>query len=64
MALQIRLAITERLSLIATKDGFSWLDANVLPRERRDGTPLAAGTSTPSTSIAISISSPPAASAG
>ncbi|MFN9971696.1 MAG: hypothetical protein ACK58T_17585, partial [Phycisphaerae bacterium] len=33
VAVQARLAITERLSLIATKDGFSWLDANVLPRE-------------------------------
>ncbi len=33
VAVQARLALTERLSLIATKDGFSWLDANALPRE-------------------------------
>jgi hypothetical protein len=32
-ALQIRLAITERLGFIATKDGYSWLRANGLPEE-------------------------------
>jgi hypothetical protein len=41
-AVQARLALTERLSFIATKDGYSWLDANVLPKE--DGwNALAAG---------------------
>jgi hypothetical protein len=31
-AVQARLALTERLSFIATKDGYSWLDAGALPR--------------------------------
>ncbi|MBS0192589.1 MAG: hypothetical protein U0573_08105 [Phycisphaerales bacterium] len=30
-ALQARLAVTERLGLIATKDGYSWLDAGAVP---------------------------------
>jgi hypothetical protein len=30
-ALQIRLAITERISFIAVKDGYSWLDADAVP---------------------------------
>lgn len=33
LAVQIRLAITERLGFIATKDGYSWLDADALPKE-------------------------------
>jgi hypothetical protein len=32
-ALQARLALTERLSFIATKDGYSWLDAGAFPEE-------------------------------
>ncbi len=32
-AVQARLAITERLAFIATKDGYSWLDADNLPEE-------------------------------
>jgi hypothetical protein len=32
-ALQVRVAITERLGFIATKDGYSWLDAGALPKE-------------------------------
>lgn len=32
-AVQARLAITERLGFIATKDGYSWLDAGALPEE-------------------------------
>jgi hypothetical protein len=32
-ALQARLALTERLSFIATKDGYSWLNADALPDE-------------------------------
>lgn len=31
VAAQIRLALTERLGFIATKDGYSWLDADALP---------------------------------
>ncbi len=30
-ALQVRIALTERLGFIATKDGYSWLDAGALP---------------------------------
>lgn len=30
-AAQVRVALTERLGLIATKDGYSWLDADALP---------------------------------
>ncbi|MFO0830984.1 MAG: hypothetical protein U0637_03965 [Phycisphaerales bacterium] len=33
VAVQARLAITERLGFIATKDGFSWLDAGALPKD-------------------------------
>ncbi len=33
VAVQARLAITERLGFIATKDGYSWLDAGALPEE-------------------------------
>lgn len=33
LAAQARLAVTERLAIIATKDGFSWLDAGVLPED-------------------------------
>lgn len=33
LAAQARIAITERLGLIATKDGHSWLDADLLPQE-------------------------------
>lgn len=33
VAAQARLAITERLALIATKDGYSFLDAGVLPED-------------------------------
>lgn len=41
-AVQARLALTERLGFIATKDGYSWLDAGALPKE--DGwNQLAAG---------------------
>jgi hypothetical protein len=32
-ALQLRLAVTERLGIIATKDGYSWLNAGALPEE-------------------------------
>lgn len=32
-AVQARLALTERLGFIATKDGFSWLDAGALPKD-------------------------------
>lgn len=32
-AVQARVALTERLGFIATKDGYSWLDANALPKE-------------------------------
>lgn len=32
-AVQARVALTERLGFIATKDGYSWLDANLLPEE-------------------------------
>lgn len=41
-ALQIRVALTERLGLIATKDGYSWLDAGALP-EADGWNALAAG---------------------
>jgi hypothetical protein len=41
-AVQLRLAISERLAIIATKDGYSWLNADALPEE--DGwNSLAAG---------------------
>lgn len=41
-ALQVRVALTERLGFIATKDGYSWLSAGALPEE--DGwNQLAAG---------------------
>lgn len=30
-AAQIRVALTERLAFIATKDGYSWMDAGILP---------------------------------
>jgi hypothetical protein len=33
VAVQARIALTERLSFIATKDGYSWLDAEALPEE-------------------------------
>ena len=33
VAVQARIAITERLGFIATKDGYSWLDAGALPEE-------------------------------
>jgi hypothetical protein len=33
LAAQARLAVTERLAIIATKDGYSWLDAGVLPKD-------------------------------
>lgn len=33
LAAQARLAITDRLALIATKDGYSWLDAGALPED-------------------------------
>lgn len=32
-ALQVRVALTERLGFIAIKDGYSWLNADVLPEE-------------------------------
>ncbi len=32
-ALQVRLALTERLGFIAIKDGYSWLDSGALPEE-------------------------------
>ncbi|HVU64058.1 MAG TPA: hypothetical protein VHC70_08780 [Phycisphaerales bacterium] len=33
LAAQARLAVTERLAIIATKDGYSWLDAGLLPKD-------------------------------
>lgn len=33
LAAQARLAVTERLAIIATKDGHSWLDADILPED-------------------------------
>ncbi|MDX2148965.1 MAG: hypothetical protein SFZ23_15730 [Planctomycetota bacterium] len=33
VALQLRLALTERLGFIATKDGYSWLNADGLPED-------------------------------
>ena len=42
IAAQARVAITERLALIATKDGFSWLNAGALP-EDSGSNDLAAG---------------------
>lgn len=33
LAAQARIAVTERLAIIATKDGYSWLDAGVLPKD-------------------------------
>jgi hypothetical protein len=33
LAAQARIAVTERLAIIATKDGYSWLDAGALPED-------------------------------
>ncbi len=33
VAAQIRLALTDRLAFIATKDGYSWLNAGILPED-------------------------------
>lgn len=33
VAAQVRVALTDRLALIATKDGYSWLDAGILPED-------------------------------
>lgn len=43
VALQVRVALTERLAFIATKDGYTWFDPGLYPEEEEGWNDLAVG---------------------